>query len=223
MTEPRVDLLVLDVHGVVLNKPLRPFLRELAERTRRSPEAVLRTWDRELREPAWTGVIEDDELWERLAPSNGDRRSAAAWRARLESLYELGPAAPYLDRWRALVPIWLLSNHRTHWLLPRLARFGLTDKFERVLVSDALRAAKPSPQAFEPVLRSGVDPRRVLFLDDQEHNVASARRRGLRAELLAADPGSLLRIDRCISDRGETEEAVGLRRPPTTDVGAASS
>ena len=32
-----IDLLLLDVHGVVLNNPLRDFLREVADRTGQHP------------------------------------------------------------------------------------------------------------------------------------------------------------------------------------------
>ena len=37
-------------------------------------------------------------------------------------------------------PIWLLTNHRTEWLLPRLERFCIADRFDRVLVSSAILA-----------------------------------------------------------------------------------
>jgi hypothetical protein len=33
---------------------------------------------------------------------------------------------------------------RTDWLMARLDRFGLTERFERIYVSDAIGAAKPS-------------------------------------------------------------------------------
>lgn len=192
-----IDLVVLDVHGVVLNNPFRTFLRELAHRTAQGSVSVQDRWERELRLPAWTGTIGDEELWSRLVGPRG-ARTGVDWRGELESRYALGPAAPHLDRWRARVPLWLLSNHRTHWLRPRLERFGLASKFDRVLVSDALGVAKPDPRGFQALLDSQPDPQRVLFVDDQARNVRAARELGLRALHLTPDLAALAEVDRLL-------------------------
>ena len=109
------------------------------------------------------------------------------WRALLEETYRLGPAALHLDELRAHAPLWLLSNHRSHWLEPRLRRFGLTGYFQRILVSDRIGQAKPEPGAFAPLLRSGYAPETILFLDDRERNIKAARTLGLNAILVGPD------------------------------------
>lgn len=203
-----IDLLVLDAHGVVFNNPFRPFLRELAERTGQTPRALLDRWDRELRLPAWTGELDEDRLWRRLLGSSRGSFSGDEWRALLEARYELGPAASRLESWRARVPVWILSNHRSEWLHPRLERFGLGHLFERVLVSDVLRAAKPSARAYLPILRSGYARGRVLLVDDKECNVRSARDQGFLALRATAEPVSLLAVDRCLFEADEHQGQV---------------
>ena len=197
MTTP-VDLLVLDVHGVVLNNPFRTFLRTLATRTEQDPVELETRWDEELRLPTWLGRTGDAELWSALLGRDALPRSSAWWRARLEGTYALGPAAPLLERWHEHVSIWLLSNHRASWLKPRLDRMGLDAHVDRVLVSDELGAVKPAPEAFEPILRAYPDPSRVLFVDDQLHNVTAARSFGLRAVHLQPDERSLRVIDKLV-------------------------
>jgi FMN phosphatase YigB (HAD superfamily) len=143
----------------------------------------LERWDREIRVPAWTGQLSDDDLWSALSGTSlVGGVSAATWSRRLERHYAPGPAAEYLPCWSARVPIWLLSNHRSHWLLPRLERFGALDCVQRVLVSDDLRAVKPDPAAFLPVLGE-TTPERVLFVDDQVKNIRIAASLGMRTVL----------------------------------------
>ncbi len=185
-----VELLVLDAHGVVFNSPFRGFLRDLAVETGQTPEHLLARWHADLRVPAWTGKLSDAAIWDGIA---GDRfvssQRTSEWRQMLERRYELGPAGAHLDRWFGRVPIWLLTNHRSHWLLPRLHRFGLARYFDRVLVSDELGAVKPSPRVFAPLVRVA-DPDAILFVDDQVKNVRVARDLGLQA--LHATDGDVL-------------------------------
>jgi len=179
----RIQLLVLDAHGVVLNAYWPRFLREVAGLTGETEADVVRRWNNCVRADAWLGHISDNELWQRLIPP---QHVSHDWRAILEAGYALGPAAPHLRRWTECVPIWLLSNHRTHWLRPRLERFNLLVRFPRVLVSDRIGAVKPGREMFDFVLQQSPNPNHVLFVDDQTCNVEAARRQGISA--LHADP-----------------------------------
>ncbi len=201
---PRIDLLVLDAHGVVLNAYWPRFLREIARRTHEPAEAVQRRWHDHVRVDAWLGRISDDELWRRLIP---DRHSSYDWQAILEAGYTYGPAEPHLRQWRQCIPIWLLSNHRSHWLLPRLDRFGVLECFERILVSDTIDAAKPEQETFDALL--GPDSRgdRVLFVDDQACNVAAARRRGIIALHAHAENGWVAAVNGLIRTAPITKNA----------------
>ena len=195
------DLLVLDVHGVVLSNPLPAFLDRVADLTGRDRGETRARWKREVRLPAWTGAIEDAELWRRLT---GEVRPSRDWRALLEESYELGPVAPHLERWREHASIWLLSNHRSHWLWPRLDRFGLSGLFDRVLVSDRIGHAKPDPAAFAPLLEAARSAGSILFLDDRARNVTAARALGLRALQVAPGTDWLDRVNATYRSRLRT-------------------
>jgi FMN phosphatase YigB (HAD superfamily) len=99
-------------------------------------------------------------------------------RADLERRYRPGPWFDWVVAHDG--PIWLLSNHRSDWLLPRLERFGLADRFERVLVSDELGAAKPSPTAFAAL----VDQPSMVFFDDSRRNVEAAAALGITSHVV---------------------------------------
>jgi len=64
--------------------------------------------------------------------------------------------------------------------LPRLERFGVADRFDRILVSDVLGAAKPSAVAFAAL--QGRDD--LVFFDDSQCNVDAARSFGIDAHLV---------------------------------------
>ena len=170
------ELIVLDVHGVVLNNPLPYFLAELGNLTGVGANRFKRRWRSRWRIPFWEGRITEAEMWAGVAPD----LDAQCLRADLEQRYRPGP---WFD-WAVTHdgPLWLLSNHRSDWLLPRLERFGVADRFERVLVSDALGAAKPSALAFADL----VDQPSLAYFDDSRRNVETARSLGIDAHVVGA-------------------------------------
>ena len=178
MTGCGADLIVLDAHGVVFTREFPEFVRRRAVERGDDPDLVWESWRRDHRLDLWEGRTTPDEMWQALFP--GDRPDRLT--DDLERRYAPGPLFDVVaaaDR-----RIWLLSNHRSEWLLPRLARFGIADRFERVLVSDRVGAAKPDPRSFEQV---GLAARRqrVCVVDDSPANIAAARALGLDARLPA--------------------------------------
>ena len=172
------EVIALDVHGVVFNNPLPYFLAELGARSELGANRFKRRWRSTWRIPFWEGCISEDEMWAGIAPGV----DPTCLRADLERRYRPGPWFDFVMDHDG--PIWLLTNHRTDWLLPRLDRFGISDRFERVLVSDALGAAKPSPAAFAPLVARGS----VAFFDDSQRNVDAANALGLTATRVTTTP-----------------------------------
>jgi len=173
-----VDILILDAHGVVFNNPLPSFLKRLAAMTGQRGDDVLRRWHHELRMPAWTGGISDDEIWHRLTGGQGDPE---CWQSLLETCYALGPVGSRLSLLPKTLPIWILSNHRTTWLHRRLKRFGLLERFEQVIVSEDLCLAKPDLRLFQAVMNRVPESKQVLFIDDNSQNLAAASLAGMDA------------------------------------------
>lgn len=191
MRESPIRLLVLDGHGVVLTNPFLTFLDDLAIQTGQSLLQVRRLWHDRLRTPFWTGKLAEEELWRHLTGSEDGRH----WRGSLEQRYEPGPAAGCLTRWAQMTPIWLLSNHHSAWLRPRLDRFELSGHFERIIVSDEIGVAKPEPSAFDAVLAHVRDPAEALFVDDRARNVDVALRLGIRAVHATETDGWVEKVD----------------------------
>ena len=73
----------------------------------------------------------------------------------------------------------MLTNHRSDWLLPRLNTFGITGRFEGIWVSDKTGFIKPEAAAFDPVFQYRDTRQKVLFVDDQPHNVLAAEVLGI--------------------------------------------
>ena len=178
MIDRSIDILILDAHGVVFNNPFASFLHRLATMTNQRGDDVLRRWREELRLPAWTGSISDDEIWHRLSGGQGD---ADCWQAILESCYSLGPLGDRLDDLPVNLPVWILSNHRTVWLDRRLRRFGLRQRFEQVIVSQDMGLAKPDVRLFQMVMQRIPASKRVLCIDDQMRNLKAASSVGMRS------------------------------------------
>ncbi|MBA3397471.1 MAG: hypothetical protein H0T89_32900 [Deltaproteobacteria bacterium] len=191
-----IELLVLDGQGVVFNDPLATFLAQLADATGQDRGAVLARWRDDVREHAWRGAIDDAAMWSALAGNDPED-----WGARLEAAYAPGPAAPWLPGWAALVPVWLLTNHRAAWIEQRLERFALRRWLSRVLVSDAIGALKPEPPVFAPLLGHVRDPATVLVVDDQKKNVAAAAGLGLSAVLADPEGRWIAEVDRLLARR----------------------
>ncbi len=170
-------LLVLDGQGVVFDAPIKSFLLLFTRHNNLAYESVIGRWQDRLRHLAWTGAIEDEALWNELAGRKVDVKQTMR---SLSASYRPGPVAKYLISWSRRVPIWLLSNHRSHWVLPQLDSLNLAGTFQQMLISDLTGIVKPDPNAFTQLLNGDVAAEDILFVDDQIHNARAADKLGLR-------------------------------------------
>ncbi len=75
----------------------------------------------------------------------------------------------------------MLSN-APYEIADGVAALPVVDRFEHLLFSCHLRAAKPDPRIFQVTLtRLGAEPRNAIFIDDRPENVAAAARVGIHA------------------------------------------
>lgn len=176
MQNAKPKLLVLDGQGVVFDAPIRKFLMAFTRKNKLNFERVSDRWEARLRKLAWTGAIGDEALWNELAGRQVDfQRTMLA----LSASYRQGPVAAHLGTWSQQVPIWLLSNHRSHWVMPHLCAYDLDDVFDRILFSDVTGLVKPDPGAFKLLLNGKTAPGDILFVDDQLHNITAAEKLGI--------------------------------------------
>ncbi len=197
MLTKKPKLLVLDGQGVVFDAPIKKFLLSFTRHNNLDYEIVIERWQERLRHLAWTGAIGDEVLWNELA---GRKVNTEQTMRSLSTSYRPGPVAKYLASWSQQVPIWLLSNHRSHWVLPQLESLNLAGVFERRLISDFTGVVKPDPKAFTQLLNSEMDPSDILFVDDQIHNTRAAEKLDLRVIHAAPDAHAWVNeIDRALT------------------------
>ncbi len=192
MALKKPKLLVLDGQGVVFDAPIKKFLLMFARSNGLDYASVVSRWQNRLRHLAWTGAINDEALWNELADKKINVQQTMH---SLNTSYRPGPAANYLASWSRLVPIWLLSNQRSNWVLPQLDALNLTGPFQRILISDVTGAVKPDPNAFAQLLDSEFAPGDILFVDDQEHNAKAAEKLGLKTILASPEYAWVQEID----------------------------
>ena len=192
MPVKKPKLLVLDGQGVVFDAPIKRFLLSFSQHNELDYEIVEQRWENRLRMLAWTGAIDDDALWNELANKTVDLQQTIE---SLKASYQPGPVADYLHSWSQQLPIWLLSNHRSHWVLPQLESLNLSHTFQRLLVSDNTGCVKPDPAAFAPLLDGNLSPGDILFVDDQLHNLQSAEKLGLETLHATFDQAWVTELD----------------------------
>jgi 2-haloacid dehalogenase len=104
----------------------------------------------------------------------------------------LGPAmdeavAVLRDLKDAGVPVYALSNWSAETFPVARRRFPFLDWFDGVLISGDVGVTKPDPRIFDELCRRfGLEPARVVFVDDRAENVEGARRYGLTGVLFVS-------------------------------------
>lgn len=148
------------------------------------------------REPIFDALLEKEGI-ESVDP----RRLADEYRRRIRrSIAPVPGVDRMLDQLRSMMPIGLVTNGPKRAQLDKLDRLGWRDRFDAVVISGRLGAAKPDPTPFYNACdRLDVEPSRTVHVGDHPiHDVAGARRAGLTPILVgdAEIDADVLRIGR---------------------------
>jgi len=187
--DPRIDaddipeLLVLDVGGVLYRSVMPGIVAEIALAAGTDEERLRRHVDTELFHGFWSGRMSIGAFWARLgAFAGGPARPTEGVPGRMCPL----PALARLPDWSRHVRLGVLSNHRGEWARPALARAGVLELLDPVLISSETGLVKPGDAAFAQLVHLGVPPSRILYVDDRAAALRGAERAGVRT--LWADP-----------------------------------
>jgi 2-haloacid dehalogenase len=117
-----------------------------------------------------------------------------AWFERFDEMMA-GPIAGSVDILAELrereVPIYALSNWSGETFPVAQRRFEFLQWFRAIFLSAEVRLIKPDPRIFEYFCEKfALRPQQIIYIDDLEHNVESARRIGMHA-IRFSDPASL--------------------------------
>lgn len=195
-----IHAVVFDFGGVLVEwRPEVILARHYADAARR---------ERARREifahPDWLevdrGTLADAQALERFAARTGEPVEAMV--ALLETVRgSLDPKPDSVALLRELVarrvPVYGLSNMSVptfEWLRARHDFFGL---FDGIVISAAIRLAKPDPAIFAHLCTTyGLAPEATLFIDDTEANVAAARALGFAALRFETGAGLAAELER---------------------------
>ena len=183
------ELLVLDLGGVLFPSAMPGIVADVASDLGVDRERVRRHVDTALLHALWSGEVSIDVFWARIASATGAPLSPARrarWASRVAARMRPLPALRCLPVWSRHVRIGILSNHRAEWARPALARAGVLDLLDPVLISSETGCVKPDADAFAQLARLGVAPSRILYVDDRAAARRGAARVGVRTR--AADP-----------------------------------
>jgi len=153
----------------------------------------------ELTDELWAthavGVSLGDPYWEAIASALGLDIDEAAFDAAREAITHLPTsrdsapivpgAADLVDTLHAAgTPLAVASGSDREWLEHHLARFGLVDRFARLVGRDhpEVTAGKPAPDLYRVAMAElDVDPATVVAVEDTSLGIASARAAGVGA------------------------------------------
>lgn len=175
--------MILDVGGVLATNYTPRFWEGLSD-DYDVPYDALMQFRKDVRADLWTGAIAETEFWERMS-GRFQAIDGADARERLVSEIRPLPALERLAGWRDLASLNILSNHRTEWIAPVLARlYPLAD---HVIVSAEVGFRKPEPEIYglmDARLGGFAD---ILYVDDAKSNLPQGAALGWHT--LLADEG----------------------------------
>ena len=93
------------------------------------------------------------------------------------------------------IPVFALSNFGVETFEIARAHYPVFSEFDALFVSGHLRMAKPDAPIYERLEReTGVAPKRLLFTDDREDNIAAAHARGWQTHHFTGPDGLAKRL-----------------------------
>ena len=165
---------VLDAMGVIFSarddvaELLAPFVRARGgTRDARIVEAAYLD--------ASVGAVDADTFWRRVGLSPDVELAYL-------SSHRLSPGTlEFLAQARGSdLPVWCLSNDVGRWSKQLRQAFGIEPLLAGAVISSDVGVRKPDPAIFERLLlETGYRPADLLFVDDREKNVRSARALGI--------------------------------------------
>lgn len=174
---------VFDLDGVI--RHWDPNIVLDAERTHGLPAGALlgTAFQSELLHPAVTGKTTDEDWRKEVAtrlqaghPESDAAGAVAAWSRPHGEVIQ--GTLDVLAQLRHRAPVCLLSN-ATSRLNADLAALEITDRFDRIFNSSEIGFAKPDQRVYAHVEQElGVNPPRIVYIDDAAANTEAAAQRG---------------------------------------------
>lgn len=173
-------ILILDAGGVIIDDLTTQFWDMLVAKSTDSTLSrltIYTDYKREVSEKLWSGQCNEQDFVQFLKHYQINLSHELLSEIVAKCLIPL-PAFEMLEIWSTKVELYIMSNHRTSWLLPALeaVRPYLSD----IYVSDTAQMKKPSLNWFNAISEKHPNSS-ILFVDNTMHNIEAARQSGWQA------------------------------------------
>jgi 2-haloacid dehalogenase len=186
MDTPRPTVVVFDLGGVLVDWNPRYLYRTLFD----GDEAAMERFLAEICTPAWNDEQDRGRPWDEacalLVRNHPDKRALIeAWPSRFDETMA-GPIPGTVEILAELrergVPLYALSNWSAETFPRAQARFPFLGWFRGIVISGALRMAKPDPAMYRYLLDTyRLRAEDTVFIDDAPRNVDAAASLGMHA------------------------------------------
>jgi len=177
--------LILDIAGVILSNLSPGLWEDFSILSGKSKDYLKKQFNTEIKNDLWTGRIKEEDFFKWIADSTQNIRREIAADLIKKHLYTL-PSIDHLQSWSEIADIHLLSNHVQQWVEPLIKPYIAFLK--SITISSSVGFCKPYRDIYD-IVDSGLIGSNVLFIDDQEKNLITARSLGWNT--LLADEGGL--------------------------------
>jgi FMN phosphatase YigB (HAD superfamily) len=193
-----VELVVLDIGGVLLSSAMPKIVSRIAELSGRSEMQLWRFFNTRLFRRFWGGTIDVDAFWAEMANYAGVPRDTVRDRVDVADIMLPLPALARVPDWAARTRVGVLSNQRAEWVVPVFARAEVLHLIDPLLLSDRIHAVKPEPAMFRTLAELDVPAERVLYVDDRAPALRRAEAFGVRTLEAVPDGRWMDRLDAMI-------------------------
>jgi FMN phosphatase YigB (HAD superfamily) len=180
-------LILLDLGNVLLDYHPDRFAGRLSKiAPHRSTEEIFQRYTYDLKPAFERGLTTEADFFAEMVEWLGLRIDAVPlvmdfWC----DCFTITPGADHaVEKLAEQMPLWLLSDTNETHLNFALRRYPFLNRFERVFASYQSGHFKTEPEAFVPILAAAdCQPEEIIFYDDLESNVATARSVGIDARV----------------------------------------
>lgn len=178
--------LILDAGGVIIEDLSVSFWHILAAKSTLPALDTTKLYAQyklDVSEQLWTGKINEQQLLQFLE-TFGIVLTPAELNEIIKGCLLPLPAYEKVKVWSSKVPIYIMSNHVSSWLMPALAPLQpfITDFY----ISDAYKVKKPTGAWFEHIT-DRLQHTSIMFVDNTMHNIEAAKQVGWNTIYADAD------------------------------------
>ncbi len=178
----QITTVLIDFGGVIAEEGFLEGLRALGRKNGLDPDEFFITVDSLIYETGYlTGKTDEAAFWNAVRKRTGIRGADQDLRAEILSRFVLRQDMLVLvDSLRSMgITVAMLSD-QTNWLEEIERSTSLFRHFDRVFNSYRMKHSKRDASVFSDVCAMlGVEPRKALFVDDNNEHIGRAQERGL--------------------------------------------